>query len=131
MPSLFAARLSSLACQRPLACRCRLLSSLAHQRPHWPAIVVAAAALAIPSTSVVQRLHNHCRHRAVFSAAAAANLVLYGQSTFSHTKESIRKSNKSRKSQFLLGDCRNSYIVFVRDRSKSGIAENLGKIWFI
>ena len=49
MPSLFAARLSSLARQHPLACHRRLLSSLAHQHPHWPAVVVAAAALAVRS----------------------------------------------------------------------------------
>ena len=76
MPSLFAARLLSLArqvpspavvvatCSRPLPVSVPL-----------PAVVVAAcsrplpvsvrtAALAIPSTSVVQRRHNHCPHQA-------------------------------------------------------------------
>jgi hypothetical protein len=30
----------------------------------------------------------------------------------------------------LLGDCRNSFFVFVSDRSRSGLAENLGQIRF-
>jgi hypothetical protein len=29
-----------------------------------------------------------------------------------------------------LGDCRNSFFVFVSDRSRSGLAENLGQIHF-
>jgi hypothetical protein len=38
----------------------------------------SAAALTILSTSVVQRRHNHCRHQATFTAAAAANLLIFG-----------------------------------------------------
>ena len=103
----------SLAHQRPrLPSLLRRLSSLARQRPPSPAVIVAAAAtngsgrvrqiiavrhrpcrpaaaLAIPSTSVVQHRHNHCCHQALFTAAAAANLVLLGQSTFSHTEELV------------------------------------------
>ena len=31
---------------------------------------------------------------------------------------------------FLMGTCRNSFLVFVSDRSRSGLAENLGQIRF-
>jgi len=30
----------------------------------------------------------------------------------------------------LMGGCRNSFLVFVSDRSRSGLAENLGQIRF-
>jgi hypothetical protein len=36
-----------------------------------------AAALAVPSTSVVQRCHNHCCQQAIFATVAAPNLVLF------------------------------------------------------
>ena len=86
----------SLARQRPcLPSLSRWLSSLARQRQPSPAVVVVAAAtdgsgharqiiaarrrpcrlavaLAVPSTSVIQRRHNHCCHQALFAAAAAA-----------------------------------------------------------
>ena len=89
-------RYLSLARQRPrLPSSSCWLSSLARQRPPSPAVVVVAAAingsghawqivaarrrpcrptaaLAVPSTSVVQRRHNHCCHQALFAAAAAA-----------------------------------------------------------
>ena len=117
---------SALACRH---CR-RRLKSLAHQRPPSPAIVVAAAAtggggrarqiitvrrcprrpapaLAVPSTSVVQRRHNHCRHQAVF-AGAASNLVLFGQRTFSHKEESFRSKSKAK-------EC-NLYVYIFRFR---------------
>jgi hypothetical protein len=32
--------------------------------------------------------------------------------------------------RLVLGDCRNSFFVFVSDRSISGLAENLGQIRF-
>ena len=60
---------SALACRR---CRRR--------RRHRPRTRRPAATLTIPSTSVVQRRHNHYCHQAVF--AAAANRVLFGRSTF-------------------------------------------------
>ena len=86
----------SLACQCPcLPSSSHQLSSLARQCPPLPAVVVSAAAtdgsgrarqivavrrrpchpaaaLAVSSTSVVQRRHNHCCHQALFAAATAA-----------------------------------------------------------
>ena len=50
--------------------------------------------------------------------------------------ELVLKHKKAimRKSEFLmleaLGDCCNSFFVFVSDRSRSGLAENLGQICF-
>jgi hypothetical protein len=95
----------------------RRLSSLALQRPPSPAVVVVAAAandgggrahphclaaaLAIPSTSVVQRCHNHCRHQAVFATTATTNLVLFGRSTFSHTEESVTSKSKAKQCNLL------------------------------
>jgi hypothetical protein len=85
----------SLARQRPrLPSSTRWLSSLACQCPPLPAVVIAAAttdssgrarqiiavrhrprrpaaALAVPSTSVNQRRHNQCCHRALFATALA------------------------------------------------------------
>jgi len=86
----------SLARQRPcLPSSSRWLSPLARQRLPSPAVIVTsaatdgsgrtrqiiavrrrphctAAALAVPSTSVIQSHHNHCCHQALFAAAAAA-----------------------------------------------------------
>ena len=86
----------SLARQRPrLPSSLRRLSSLARQCPPLPAVfavaaatngsggarqIVAvhrrprcpAAALTVPSTSVVQRRHNHCCHQALLATTAAA-----------------------------------------------------------
>ena len=85
----------SLARQHPcLPSLSHRLSTLAPQLLPLPAIVLAAAAtngsgharqivdvrrrpchpaaaLAVPSTSVVQRRHNHCFHQALFAAATA------------------------------------------------------------
>jgi len=70
LTSMFATRLLSLARQRPLACRCRCRR---RPRPRRP-----TATLTIPITSVIQRRHDHCCQQAIFAAAVAANLVLFG-----------------------------------------------------
>jgi len=80
---------SALACHR-LRPRCRRR----RPRPRRP-----TAALAIPSTSVIQRRHNYCHHQAVFAAAAAAtaaNLVLFGRSNFSQTEELVTNKSKAK-----------------------------------
>jgi hypothetical protein len=102
------------------------LSSLARQRPPSPAVVVAAAAtggsgharqivtvcprprrpvavaaLAIPSTSVVQCRHNHCHPQAVFATAAATNFLLFGRSTFSYTEELVTSKSKAKECNLL------------------------------
>jgi hypothetical protein len=46
-------------------------------------------------------------------------------------QSSVRKEKKrgfAQQFQTSLGDCRNSFFVFVSDRSRSGLAENLGQI---
>ena len=63
-------------------------------RPRCPCCPTAA--LAIPSTSVVQPRHNHCCHQALFATAVATNLMLFGQCTFSHTEELVTSKLKTK-----------------------------------
>ena len=97
---LLSRRLSSLARQHHLAGRCCCASShslpvsirpcLLLTLPLPPPTVAdtpgrslpSAAAPAVPSTSVIQHHHNHCRHQAIFVAAAAANLCFLGKVPF-------------------------------------------------
>ena len=44
---------------------------------------------------------------------------------FKPTREVLPGAGRS-----LVGDCRNYFFVFVSDRSRSGLAENLGQIRF-